>query len=89
MDRLPASQATFEVDPDKGLTNLAHEFAIDDMSEVLAGLHAQQPQRPGLGVEQRGRADLCSEVRKCRPTGLPDVGSAQPIAPWIAIELMG
>ena len=53
MDRLPASQATFEVDPDKGLTNLAHEFAIDDMSEVLAGLRAQQPQRPGLGVEHR------------------------------------
>ena len=41
MDRLLASQATFEVDPDKWLTNLAHEFAIDDMSEVLAGLRAQ------------------------------------------------
>ena len=89
MDRLRASQATSKVDPDKGLTNLAHEFAIDDMSEVLAGLRAQQPQRPGLGVEHRGRPDHCSEVRKCRPTGLPDVGSAQPIAPWIAIELMG
>ena len=64
MDRLPASQATFEVDPEKGLTNLDYEFAIDDMSEVLAGLRAQQPQRPGLGVEHRGRLDHCSEVRK-------------------------
>ena len=89
MDRVRASQATFEVDPDKGLMNLAHEFVIDDMSEVLAGLRAQQPQRPGLGVEQRGRPDHCSEIRKCRPIGLPDVGSAQPIAPRIALELMG
>ena len=89
MDRLPASQATFEVDPEKGLTNLAYEFAIDDMSEVLAGLRAQQPQRPGLGVEHRGRPDHCSEVTKRRPIGLPDVGSAQPIAPWIALKLMG
>ena len=53
MDRLPASQATFEVDPEKGLTNLDYELAIDDMSEVLAGLRAQQPQRAGLGVEHR------------------------------------
>ena len=41
LDRLPVSQATFEVDPDKGLTNLAYEFAIDDMTEVLAGLRAR------------------------------------------------
>ena len=41
LDRLPVSQATFEVDPEKGLTNLAYEFAIDDMTEVLAGLRAQ------------------------------------------------
>ena len=41
LDRLPVSQATFEVDPEQGLTNLAYEFAIDDMTEVLAGLRAQ------------------------------------------------
>ena len=41
LDRLPVSQATFEVDPEKGLTNLAYEFAIDDMTEVLAGLRAK------------------------------------------------
>ena len=41
LDRLPVSQATFEVDPEKGLTNLAYEFAIDDMTEVLAGQRAQ------------------------------------------------
>ena len=41
LDRLPVSQATFEVDPEKGLTNLAYEFVIDDMTEVLAGLRAQ------------------------------------------------
>ena len=41
LDRLPVSQATFEVDLEKGLTNLAYEFAIDDMTEVLAGLRAQ------------------------------------------------
>ena len=41
LDRLPVSQSTFEVDPKQGLTNLAYEFAIDDMTEVLAGLRAQ------------------------------------------------
>ena len=41
LDRLPVSQATFEIDSDKGLTKLAYEFAIDDMTEVLAGLRAQ------------------------------------------------
>ena len=41
LDRLPVSQATFEVDPEQGLTKLAYEFAIDDMTEVLAGLRAQ------------------------------------------------
>ena len=41
LDRLLVSQATFEVDPQKGLTNLAYEFAIDDMTEVLAGLRAR------------------------------------------------
>ena len=54
MDRLPVSQATFEVDPEKGLKNLAYEFAIDAMTEVLAGLrstwataeHKPRPRQP-------------------------------------------
>ncbi|MGC6483420.1 MAG: hypothetical protein ACON4T_07650 [Synechococcus sp.] len=41
LDRLPVSRATFAVDPDQGLTQLAYEFAIDDMTEVLAGLRAR------------------------------------------------
>ena len=41
LDRLPVSQAIFDVDPERGLTNLAYEFAIDDMTEVLAGLRAR------------------------------------------------
>lgn len=44
LDRLPVSQATFEVDPDEGLTHLAYEFSIDDMTEVLAGLRARHGQ---------------------------------------------
>ncbi len=41
LDRLPVSKAIFEVDPDEGLTHLAYEFSIDDMTEVLAGLRAR------------------------------------------------
>ena len=41
LDKLPVSKAIFEVDPEKGLTNLAYEFAIVDMTEVLAGLRAR------------------------------------------------
>ena len=44
LDRLPVSQATFEIDPEQGLTHLAYAFAIDDMTEVLAGLRAQHGQ---------------------------------------------
>ena len=41
LDRLPVSKAIFEVDPDAGLTHLAFEFSIDEMTEVLAGLRAR------------------------------------------------
>lgn len=44
LDRLPVSQAIFDVDPDQGLMHLAYEFAIDDMTEVLAGLRARHGQ---------------------------------------------
>lgn len=44
LDRLPVLQATFEIDPEQGLTHLAYAFAIDDMTEVLAGLRAQHGQ---------------------------------------------
>ena len=32
LDRLPVSKAIFEVDPDEGLTHLAYEFSINDMT---------------------------------------------------------
>ena len=51
LDRLPVSQATFEVDPKQGLTNLAYEFAIDDMTEVLAGLRARHGQPLSTNLE--------------------------------------
>ena len=41
LDRLPISQVTFDLAPDAGLQSLAYEFAIDDMTEVLAGLRAR------------------------------------------------
>ena len=44
LDRLPVLRATFEIDPEQGLTQLAYAFAIDDMTEVLAGLRAQHGQ---------------------------------------------
>ena len=54
LDRLPVSQATFDVDPERGLTNLAYEFAIDDMTEVLAGLRARHGQPLSTSLEDRG-----------------------------------
>ena len=55
LDRLPVSQAIFEVDPEQGLTNLAYEFAIDDMTEVLAGLRARHGQPLSTNVEHNSR----------------------------------
>lgn len=53
LDRLPVSQAIFDVDPERGLTNLAYEFAIDDMTEVLAGLRTRHGQPLTTNVEHR------------------------------------
>ena len=55
LDRLPVSQAIFEVDSEQGLTNLAYEFAIDDMTEVLAGLRARHGQPLSTNVEHNSR----------------------------------
>lgn len=57
LDRLPVSQATFEVDPEKGLTNLAYEFAIDDMTEVLAGLRAQHGPPLSTSLDHKSHND--------------------------------
>ena len=54
LDRLPVSQATFDVDPDRGLTKLAYEFAINDMTEVLAGLRARHGQPLSTSLEDHG-----------------------------------
>ena len=53
LDRLPVSKATSDVDPERGLTNLAYEFAINDMTEVLAGLRARHGQPLSTNVERR------------------------------------
>ena len=55
LDRLPVSQVTFEVDATKGLTKLAYEFSINDMTEVLAGLRARHgpPLRTSLDHHNR------------------------------------
>ena len=57
LDRLPVSQATFEVDPVKGLTNLAYEFAIDDMTEVLAGLRSRHGKPLSTNLEHDQQND--------------------------------
>ena len=53
LDRLPASSATFDIDPEQGLQTLAYEFAIDDMSEVLAGLRARHGPPLSTSLEER------------------------------------
>ena len=58
LDRLPVSQATFEVDPKQGLTNLAYEFAIDDMTEVLAGLRAQHGPPLSTSLDHNSHNDV-------------------------------
>ena len=53
LDRLPVSTATFDIDPEQGLKTLAYEFAIDDMSEVLAGLRARHGPPLSTSLEER------------------------------------
>ena len=57
LDRLPVSQVTFEVDATKGLTKLAYEFAIDDMTEVLAGLRARHGPPLSTSLDHHNRND--------------------------------
>ena len=57
LDRLPVSQVTFEVDATKGLTKLAYEFAIDDMTEVLAGLRARHGPPLSTSLDLHNRND--------------------------------
>ena len=57
LDQLPVSQITFEVDPTKGLTKLAYEFAIDDMTEVLAGLRARHGPPLSTSFDHANRND--------------------------------
>ena len=57
LDRLPVSQATFEVDPEQGLTHLAYQFSIDDMTEVLAGLRARHGSPLSTNVEHDRHTD--------------------------------
>ena len=47
------STATFDIDPEQGLKTLAYEFAIDDMSEVLAGLRARHGPPLSTSLEER------------------------------------
>ena len=51
LDRLPVERATFEMDQELGLKQLAYEFAIDDMTEVLAGLRARHGQPLSTNLE--------------------------------------
>ena len=51
LDRLPVERATFEVDQQLGLKQLAYEFSIDDMTEVLAGLRARHGQPLSTSLE--------------------------------------
>ena len=52
LDRLPVSSATFDIDPEQGLKTLAYEFAIDDMTEVLAGLRARHGQPLSTSIKE-------------------------------------
>ena len=57
LDRLPVSQVTFEVDATKGLTKLAYEFSINDMTEVLAGLRARHGPPLSTSLDLHNRND--------------------------------
>ena len=41
LDQIPVSKMAFDLDQIAGLQSLAYEFAMDDMTEVLAGLRAK------------------------------------------------
>ena len=51
LDRLPVSRVTFDLDRASGLQGLAYEFAMDDMTEVLAGLRSRHGQPLSTDLE--------------------------------------
>ena len=57
LDRLPVSRVTFELSQTQGLQWLAYEFAIDDMTEVLAGLRARHGAPLSTSIEEADRND--------------------------------
>ena len=48
---------SFDLDPQNGLSSLAYEFALDDMTEVLAGLRARHGSPLSTSVEAGDRND--------------------------------
>ena len=57
LDRLPVSRITFELSHTDGLQWLAYEFAIDDMTEVLAGLRARHGAPLSTSIEEADHND--------------------------------
>ena len=57
LDRLPVSRVTFELSQSQGLQWLAYEFAIDDMTEVLAGMRARHGSPLSTSIEEANRND--------------------------------
>ena len=54
---LPVSRVTFELSQTQGLQSLAYEFAIDDMTEVLAGLRARHGSPLSTSIEEADSSD--------------------------------
>ena len=57
LDRLPVSRVTFDLSQTQGLQWLAYEFAIDDMTEVLAGLRARHGSPLSTSIEEADSSD--------------------------------
>ena len=57
LDRLPVSRVTFELSQTKGLQWLAYEFAIEDMTEVLAGLRARHGSPLSTSIDEADSSD--------------------------------
>ena len=57
LDRLPVSRVTFELSKTQGLQSLAYEFAIDDTTEVLAGLRARHGSPLSTSIEEADSSD--------------------------------
>ena len=57
LDRLLVSRVNFELSQSQGLQWLAYEFAIDDMTEVLAALRARRGSPLSTSIEEANRND--------------------------------